>query len=100
MPRRRAARAVTLSQLALYGGALAVGALLLDWVQYQPLARARTGDVYLFLVAAAFLALGLWAGSRLFSRRETAAPGNPAAQAGLGISDREITVLKALADGR
>jgi DNA-binding CsgD family transcriptional regulator len=78
---------------------LAAGALALDWVQYQRIARARTGDVYLFLVAASFLALGIWAGSRLFSRREPLPPGNPAAQASLGISDRELAVLKALADG-
>jgi DNA-binding CsgD family transcriptional regulator len=100
MPRRRAARAVTWPQLAFYGGALAAGALLLDWIQYQRLARARTGDVYLFLVAAGFLILGLWAGARLFSRRELPPPGNPAAQASLGISDRELSVLKALAEGR
>jgi DNA-binding CsgD family transcriptional regulator len=100
MPRRRATRAVTLNQLALYGGALAAGALLLDWVQYQRLARARTGDVYLLLVAAAFLALGLWAGFRLFSRRDPLPPGNPSGQAALGISGRELAVLKALADGR
>ncbi|MEA3036373.1 MAG: hypothetical protein QOH04_2145 [Sphingomonadales bacterium] len=100
MPRRRAARAVTLPQLALYGALLAAGALALDWVQYQRLARARTGDVYLFLVAAGFLTLGLWAGTRLFSRREPSPTGNPAAQASLGISDRELAVLEALADGR
>jgi len=99
MPRRRAARDVSWLQLAGYGGALAAGALLLDWVQYQRLARARTGDVYLFLVAFGFLALGLWAGARLFARREPPPPGNPAARAALGISDRELAVLQALADG-
>lgn len=101
MARRRAAPAVTWRSVAVYGALLAGGALALDWVQYQRLARSRTGDVYLFLVAAGFLALGLWAGSRLLARRAEALPaGNPAAQASLGISDRELAVLRALAEGR
>jgi DNA-binding CsgD family transcriptional regulator len=90
-----------LPQLALYGLALAVGALALDWVQYQRFARARTGDVYLGVVAAAFLLLGIWVGARALGRRVAPAEdGNPAARASLGISDRELAVLKALADGR
>lgn len=101
MPRRRAVPAVSWSQLLVYGVALALGALALDWVEYQRLVRARTGDVYLFLVAAGFLALGVWAGARLLVRREPPRPdGNPAARAALGISDRELAVLRALADGR
>jgi DNA-binding CsgD family transcriptional regulator len=101
MPRRRAPSAITWQQILAYGVALALGALALDWAQYQRLARARTADVYLFLVAAGFLALGLWAGARLLGRgRSPAAAGNPAAQASLGISDRELAVLGALAEGR
>lgn len=100
MPRRRAVREVSWLQLAGYGGALAAGALLLDWVQYRRFARARTGDVYLFLIAFGFLLLGLWAGARLFARSEPPPPGNPAARAALGISDRELAVLAALAEGR
>jgi DNA-binding CsgD family transcriptional regulator len=100
MPRRRAPSAITWQQVLLYGAALALGALALDWAQYQRLARARTADVYLFLVAAGFLALGLWAGSRLLGRAPPLPPGNPAAQASLGISDRELAVLGALAEGR
>jgi DNA-binding CsgD family transcriptional regulator len=101
MPRRRAAPAITWPQAALYGALLAAGALGLDWVQYQRLARSRTADLYLLLVAAAFLVLGLLAGRLLLSRRDTPPPpGNPAARATLGISDRELQVLEALADGQ
>jgi DNA-binding CsgD family transcriptional regulator len=101
MPRRRAPSAFTWPQILAYGAALAVGALALDWAQYQRLARSRTADIYLFLVAASFLALGLWAGARLLGRGEAfRTDGNPAAQASLGISDRELCVLSALADGR
>lgn len=85
--------------MLLYGAALAAGALLLDWVEYQRLARHRTADIYLGLVALAFLGLGLFAGFRLFGRRAPAFDGNPAAQASLGISPAELRVLQALADG-
>jgi DNA-binding NarL/FixJ family response regulator len=100
MPRRRPPSAITWQQVLLYGAALALGALALDWAQYQRLARARTADVYLFLVAAAFLAFGLWIGSRLLHRPVPSPPGNPAARASPGISDRELAVLESLAEGR
>jgi DNA-binding NarL/FixJ family response regulator len=99
--RRLRLEPVSWKAVLLYGGALAAGAALLDWVQYQRLARARTADVYLALVAAAFLLLGIWLGARLLGRRQPPPhDGNPAARASLGISDRELAVLKALADGR
>jgi DNA-binding CsgD family transcriptional regulator len=101
MARRRTVPGFTWRPVALYGVLLAAGALGLDWVQYQRLVRSRTADVYLFLVAAGFLALGLWTGARLLGRREPGPSGrNEAAQASLGISDRELAVLRALADGR
>lgn len=83
-----------------YAGALAAGAFLLDWLDFQRLARARSADLYVFLVAAAFLALGVFAGARLFgSRTPGNFDGNPAAQASLGISPAELRVLQALAEG-
>ena len=84
-----------------YGACQALGALTLQWLDYGRLARARWADISLFIVAAGFLALGLFAGLRL-ARPQTAPPhdGNPQAQAALGISARELTVLKALAAGR
>lgn len=58
------------------------------------------GDIYLFLVAAAFLLLGIVLGVRLFA---APAPvtfgGNPKAQAELGLSKREVEVLHELAAG-
>ena len=68
-----------------YGALLAVGAVGLQWLDYQRLARLNTGDVYLVLVAAAFLALGIWVGARAFAAPPPAAfDGNPRAQAALG----------------
>lgn len=87
--------------IALYGVALAVGALALQWLEYRYLVRTHAWDVTLFLVAAAFLGLGVWAGARLF-RPPTAGAFelNTAAQASLGITERELEVLKLIAAGR
>jgi len=87
--------------LAIYGGLLAAGALTLQLLDYQRMVRSHVGDIYIFLIAAGFLALGVLAGARLFGRRTPApAEGNPQAQAALGISAREMTVLREIAAGR
>src|SRR5262245_24469854 len=87
-------------RVALYGLLLAAGTLALQWLDYQRLARVHSGDVYTFLVALGFLALGLAVGARAF-RAPAPEPfdGNPKAQAALGISARELDVLRALAEG-
>lgn len=88
-------------QATLYGLLLALGALALQWLDYQRMARTHVRDVYDFLLAAAFLALGLWIGARVLGRR-VAAPafdGNPRALAELGISPREAAVLREIAAG-
>ena len=54
--------------ILLYGGLLAVGATGLKWIEYNLLVRSHPGELYLLLLAAAFLGLGVWAGSRLFPR--------------------------------
>ncbi|HTQ13591.1 MAG TPA: response regulator transcription factor [Rhizomicrobium sp.] len=88
-------------QVAIYGAVLAAGTLALEWLDYQRLARAHAGDIYLFLVAAGFLSAGIYIGARVLGAVRPARPeGNPQAQAALGISDRELTVLKELAAGR
>lgn len=94
--RLRAARPVL-----LYGVILAAGTFLLSWLDYQSLARTFAGEIQIFLVAALFLVLGLWAGSRLFAGRAVPPDfdGNPNAQRTLGLSAREMEVLGLLADG-
>lgn len=80
---------------AIYGGLLAAGTLALEWLDYERLARALPGEIYVCLIAAGFLGLGVLVGARVFGGR--AAPvfdGNPTAQAELKISRREMTVLK------
>lgn len=101
MARRLRLDPVSWKTFLAYGALLGAGAVLLDWIEYQRLARAHIGDFYLALVAAAFLFLGIWAGARLVGRTSRpAVPGNSAAQAALGITDRELAVLQALAEGR
>jgi len=87
-------------RVVVYGVLLAAGTLLLQWVDYQRLARTASGDIYVFLVAVAFLALGVYIGMRVIgATRPTANDGNPAAQAALRISERELAVLHEIAAG-
>jgi len=84
-----------------YAALLALGTLALQWLDYQRLARLHLGDVYLFLVAAGFLALGIFVGARAFAAPPPAPfDGNPKAKAALGLSERELEVLHELAAGR
>ncbi len=86
---------------ALYGVLLAVGTLALQWLDYERLARAYTSDIYIFLIAVAFLGLGIYIGARVLGRPSpTSFDGNPKAQAALEISPRELDVLKEIAAGR
>lgn len=85
---------------ALYGLALALGTLALQWLDYRGLMPVHGGEVGLGLVALLFLALGVYVGWRLFAPAPAAPDGNPAALAALGISGRELEVLKELAAGR
>lgn len=85
---------------ALYGALLAIGAVILQWLDYRWLARTHSTELYLLLVALGFLALGLYVGARVIGRPSPArAPGNPQAQESLGISGREMAVLTELAAG-
>lgn len=86
---------------ALYGVLLAGAALLLQWLDYQRLARTQWADLQLGLIAAAFLVLGVFVGARAFAsaRKPGGFDGNPQARAALGISERELEVLKEIAAG-
>jgi DNA-binding CsgD family transcriptional regulator len=87
-------------QVLLYGALLATGTAVLQWLDYRWLVRAHSTELYLLVVAGTFLAIGLVIGARVMGRAAPPRPaGNPAAQASLGISDREMTVLRELAAG-
>lgn len=85
----------------IYGLVLALGAVALQWLDYRLWARAHAGQLWVGLVAAGFLGLGVWVGARLF--RPVAAGGfetNTPALTALGITRREHEVLGLLAAGR
>ena len=87
---------------AMYGVFLAAGTLALQWLDYQRLARAHSGDIYTFLISLGFLVLGVYIGARVIGRgsQPPAFDGNPKAQSALGISARELDVLREIAAGR
>jgi DNA-binding CsgD family transcriptional regulator len=86
---------------AIYGALLAAGTLGLQWLDYLRLARVHSGDIYIFLIAVAFLALGIFVGVRVLGAPPPANfDGNPKARTALGISSSEMTVLEEIAAGR
>lgn len=91
-----------LKTVLIYGFALAAGAVALQWLEYKIWARAHAGTVYIALIAAGFLGLGIWVGWRLFHREPRASEFTPneRARSSLGITGRERQVLQLLADGR
>lgn len=85
----------------VYGALLAAGALALVWLDSRRFLWRNGNVVVTFVVAAAFLALGLLIGARVIAAsRKTAFDGNPAALRTLRISPRELAVLHELAAGR
>ena len=85
----------------LYGTLLAAGTLALQLLDYQRFARTHSGDIYIFLIAAGFLALGVSVGIRMVAAPRTEPfKGNPQAVAALGISARELEVLEQIMAGR
>lgn len=88
--------------LLTYGLALAAGAFALQWLEYRRWAWSHAGEIYVALVAAAFLVLGIWVGTKLFPGRPAAGGfvPNERARGSLGITDREYGVLLLVAAGR
>jgi DNA-binding CsgD family transcriptional regulator len=87
--------------IILYALALALAATALEWLKFRVWTHAFPNEIYIFLVAAGFIGLGLWAGRRLTPQ---AAPAefarNDAAIASLGLSPRECQILDLLASGQ
>ena len=87
--------------LLVYGIALAAAAFALEWLQYQYFSKTYSVEIYVVLIALAFASLGVWVGHRLTVRKPRGPfEQNIAALRSLGISDRELEVLEALADGQ
>lgn len=88
--------------ILIYGAMLAAAVLGLKLIEFQLLAHTHPGELYIGLIAAGFMALGVWVGVRVFPRRAPAGEFsvNDRARESLGISDREFEVLELLAAGR
>ena len=93
-------QASMLRTILVYGAILAAGTFVLEWLQFRFLVRTHAFEAYVALVAVAFLGVGVWLGAKLF-RPAPAAPfdANPRVLETLGISERELEVLKLLAAG-
>ena len=89
-----------LRTILVYGLLLAALALGLQWLELQYVVRTHATETYVVLVALAFLGLGIWAGARLFRRAPPSSQPNTVVQQTLGISERELEVLKLLAAGQ
>lgn len=84
-----------------YGLALAAIAAFLEWIEYRYFVHLLKTEIYVALVAAVFVAIGIWVGNRLTpTRRSGPFERNTAAVASLGLTPREIDVLDRLAKGQ
>jgi len=87
--------------IILYALALAAAATALEWLEYRYFTHAFSTEIYIALLAAGFIALGIWAGRLL-------TPGPPPASfernreaiRSLGLTQRECEILVMLASGR
>jgi DNA-binding NarL/FixJ family response regulator len=87
--------------LLLYGLLLAAAAFALEWLQYQYFSKTYSVEIYVVLIALGFASLGIWVGQRLTMQKPRGPfERNRAALKSLGISERELQVLEALADGQ
>lgn len=90
----------TARTLLLYGGALAVAALALQWAQYNFIVMSMPSEAYIGLVAVIFAAIGVWIGLKMTPRlRGAAFERNDKAIASLGLTKRECEILVHLAKG-
>jgi DNA-binding CsgD family transcriptional regulator len=86
--------------ILLYALALALAAAALEWLEYRYLVRSFSTELYVLVLAIAFVALGIWAGTRLTRHPPRAEfVRNDAAVRSLGISPRELEIIEALASG-
>lgn len=97
--RRRRPTASIWKPAAGYGLLLGLGTFALQWIDHQRVLRSHFDEIGVFLIAGFFLALGIAVGIHLFAPRAPVEPGNPGAVAALGISERELAVLRELAAG-
>lgn len=86
--------------ILIYAIALGLGATALTWLEYRFWVRARSGELYILLIALGGVGLGAWLARMLMPRRGSEAfEPNHAAIRSLGLTEREVEVLATLAAG-
>jgi DNA-binding CsgD family transcriptional regulator len=84
-----------------YALALAVAAVVLEWLRFRHVTRIDSTEIYIAILAVAFIVLGIWVGRRLTPQpRPAAFERNEAAARSLGLTGRECEILGALASGQ
>jgi DNA-binding NarL/FixJ family response regulator len=79
---------------------IGLGAVALQWLQYQYVIRLLSPEVYIVVIAAGFTVLGAWVGHRITRRPADPDAGrNQQALDALKISDSEYRVLELLVAG-
>ena len=87
--------------ILLYAAGLAGLVFLLEWLQYRYFARAFSTELYMLILAVGFAALGIWIGRMLTPTRQAEVfQRNDAAIISLGLTEREMDMLDALAAGQ
>ncbi|MDQ3144184.1 MAG: LuxR C-terminal-related transcriptional regulator [Pseudomonadota bacterium] len=87
--------------VTLYALALAAAVGTLEWLEYRYVTRAFSTEIYIALLAAAFIVLGIWVGRQLTPRSRPAIfERNQIAIRSLGLTPRECEILDQLASGQ
>lgn len=101
---------VRYSSLLLYGASLAVLLLIMKWLEWRLIIINHTFELYAGAVAVLFTALGIWLSNKLTQpqtiiiEKEVVVEArdfklNKEAFARLGLTNREMDVLRCIADG-
>jgi DNA-binding CsgD family transcriptional regulator len=86
--------------IVLWAIVLAVGAFVLQQLQYRYLAHAFAPELYIGVIATLFAAGGVWAGLKLRPRPAAPFERNDRALASLGLTGQEVKVLERVAAGQ
>jgi two-component system, NarL family, response regulator LiaR len=100
-------------KILLYAVCLAALIGLLKWMEYKFLVRSHAFEMYAGLIALVFVGLGIWAGIKITHRKteekivvvekevlvSVSIEPDPEKIRALGLSDREMDVLKLVAQG-
>lgn len=87
--------------ILIYGLSLALLIFILEYFEYRYLVRDLSTESFVFIIALMFTGLGLWVGQKLISPKKNQGEfkKNEKALDYLGISERELEVLKLVAKG-